>query len=319
MTTRNQCQFWDCDETIRRDYFLCYEHYVEYELGDVDQCPSCGCYKDSDYDVCLRCYRQTASAWGNQPAAARRRVGDSDEALLEKLRSLRRTAARTDGIQDYMVFNNDTLEEMAAKHPATPDAMLRINGVGPVKMERYGWDFLQVIREHSGTNTEPPDLPPSPRPNTVRRDNREFEADKDADRFFVYILLLNSGEYYVGQTREIHERLHEHRNNQTLSTKGKEPKLQWFTAVQTRSEAADLEVDLQQLVSNATGRREINRLIVDFKQLSDQLDYTPHQSQAQNIVQERRLPYGGVTPPSRRSSPGRSRQNPTADVDDLPF
>lgn len=247
-----------------------------------------------------------------------------DETLFEQLRTLRNRLARVNGIrvngiQEYMVFSNDTLEEMATKRPATAEVLLKINGVGPVKMERYGQEFIRVIREHIGTNTGGLNQPASPPQGNTRRDNREFAADKDADRFFVYILLLNNGEYYIGQTREIHERLHEHRNNQTLSTKGKEPKLQWFTAVQTRSEAADLEIELQQLASNATGRREINRLIVDFKQLTDQLDYTPHQSAAQNTVQERRLPYGGVAPSSRRSSSRQSRQNPTTDVDDLPF
>lgn len=204
MTTRNQCQFWDCNETIRRNYFLCSTHYAGHEAGTVNQCPMCGKYKDAEYEVCRNCYRQTAST------------------------------------------------------------------------------------------------PTPTRTQAVERDNREFPTDKDADRFFVYILLMNNGEYYVGQTREIHERLHEHRNNMTQSTKGREPKLQWFTTVPTRPEAADLEAELQKLNSNATGRREINRLIVDFKQLSEQLDYTPHQSLAQSTVQERRLPYGGVTPPSRR-------------------
>ena len=217
-----------------------------------------------------------------------------DETLFEQLRTLRNALARTNGVQEYMVFSNDTLVEMATIRPMNSEAMLKIHGVGPAKIKRYGPDFLRVIREHAGIDAAHRDQQPSPLHGNMLRDDREFPADKDADRFFVYILLLNNGEYYIGQTREIHERLHEHRNNQTLSTKGKEPKLQWFTTVQTRSEAADLEVDLQQLVSNATGRREINRLIVDFKQLSDQLDYTPHQSQAQATIQERRLPYGGV-------------------------
>lgn len=223
-----------------------------------------------------------------------------DEALFEKLRVLRNRLAKSHRVQEFLVFSNETLLEMATVHPMTSETLLAVKGVGPAKMERYGSDFLRVIREHSGFNTQRRNQERFTSPGDVRRDDREFPADKDADRFFVYILLLNNGEYYIGQTREIHERLHEHRNNQTLSTKGKEPKLQWFTTVQSRSEAADLEADLQQLASNATGRREINRLIVDFKQLAEQLDHTPHQSQAQATIQERRLPYGGVGRPSTR-------------------
>ena len=220
--------------------------------------------------------------------------------LYEELRTLRSKLAREDGRQDFMVFGNDTLTEMAEKRPGTWEEMLAIRGVGPNKMEKYGSDFLRVIHEWVGMNAERQNRQPPQQRGIAQRDNREFPADKDADRFFVYILLMNGGQYYIGQTREIHERLHEHRNNMTQSTKGREPKLQWFTTVSTRREATDLEKELQKLNSSAVGRRAINRLIVDFKQLFEQLDYTPHQSQVQPTVQERRLPYGGVTPPSRR-------------------
>lgn len=223
-----------------------------------------------------------------------------NETLFEQLRTLRNALARTNGVQEYMVFSNDTLVEMATIRPMNSEAMLKIHGVGPAKIKRYGPDFLRVIREHAGIDDAQRDQQPSPLHGNMRRDDREFPADKDADRFFVYILLLNNGEYYTGQTREIHERLHEHRNNMSQSTRGKEPKLQWFTTVQTRNEAADLESELQQFNSNPAGRREINRLVVDFKKLVGELDYEPHQSATQNTVQERRLPYGGVTPPSRR-------------------
>lgn len=201
MTTPNQCQFWDCKETIRRDHYLCLSHYTRYQAGGINKCPSCGKYKDAEYDVCLNCYRQTASTWATS------------------------------------------------------------------------------------------------RTQVTERGNREFSADKEADRFFVYVLLLNDGTYYPGQTREILERLHEHRNNQAPSTRGKEPKLQWFTTVSTRREAVDLEAYLRQLNSNPAGRREINRWVVDFRKLADELDYEPHRSASQNAVQELRMPYGGVTPP----------------------
>ena len=117
--------------------------------------------------------------------------------------------------------------------------------------------------------------------------------------FFVYVLLMNNGRYYIGQTREIHERLHEHRNGMSYQTRGSEPKLQWFTTVATRKEAADLEAELQRLNSNPAGRQEINRWVVDFKKLADELDYEPHNATSARTVQERRRPYGGITPPTQ--------------------
>ena len=301
MTTPNQCQFWDCDETIRRAHFLCSTHYPGYLAGAIDQCQSCGQYKDAEYDVCMTCYRKTGGAREDHSPVAQQRAEYADEALLEELRSLRRDLAREHRLQEFRVFENATLQEMADTRPVTPAAMLAIHGVGTVKMERYGWDFLQVIQRCAGVNAGMRSPPSSPLPAAAaQRDNREFAADKDADRFFVYILLMNNGEYYIGQTREIHERLHEHRNSMSQSTKGREPKLQWFTTVGTRKEAADLEAELQQLNSNPIGRREINRWVVDFKKLVDELDYNPHQSMAQPSVPERPMPHGGVAPPSSR-------------------
>ena len=303
MTTPNQCQFWDCAEIIRRNHFLCALHYEGYEMGLVNQCPSCGQYKDAEYDVCLVCYRQPAAAPRTSASAAAPRAGASDAALLEELRGLRRSMARRDGLQEFMVFSNDTLEQLATMRPATAEAMLTVNGVGPVKMERYGADVLGVIRASvSAPSGRESRRPAAAAATTVERDNREFAADKDADRFFVYILLLNGpngGEYYIGQTREIDERMHEHLNGMSKSTAGREPKLQWFTTVDTRPEATALEQELERLNRHPADRRQITRLVADFKKLATHLDYTPHQSTAQPAERER-LPYGGVSPPSSR-------------------
>lgn len=335
MTTPNQCRFWNCDAIIRRDHFLCYDHYTGHQEGRIDECPQCDSYKGASYPVCRNCERQPAApqrgfarpsagiaepeARYYQPTAAP--PGNANyAALLEELRDLRRNLARTHRLQDFMVFSNDTLEQMATIRPTTAEAMQAFSGVGPVKMERFGWDFLRVINAY----VSPPPARESRRPAaaTVERDDREFAADKDADRFFVYILLQNDGEYYVGQTRELHERLHEHRNNQSESTRGKSPKFQWFTTVPTRRDAADLEAELKQMCSNPAGRREINRWIVDFEHLVKRLDHEPHPAPVEEPTPERRMPHGGVSPPpSRRGRQQRSNayQGYPADVDDLPF
>lgn len=129
------------------------------------------------------------------------------EDLLEELRSLRRNLARANRLPDFMVFSNETLEEIARIRPMTPEAMLEITGVGLTKLERYGSDFLRVIRERAGADAKQQNPQPQPRANFAQRDDREFPADKDADRFFVYILLLNNGRILprtdAGDTREV--------------------------------------------------------------------------------------------------------------------
>jgi len=72
---------------------------------------------------------------------------DYDVGLFEKLRALRKELADEVGIAPYMVFSDKTLKELAAVQPVDKVQMLRVSGVGEVKFERYGEDFLSLIRE----------------------------------------------------------------------------------------------------------------------------------------------------------------------------
>jgi ATP-dependent DNA helicase RecQ len=71
---------------------------------------------------------------------------EPDAGLLERLKELRRGLAAQRNVPAYVVFNDATLVEMAALKPATPDELLQVNGVGQVKLERYGAVFLDAIR-----------------------------------------------------------------------------------------------------------------------------------------------------------------------------
>ena len=70
-----------------------------------------------------------------------------DDPLFEALRALRRRLADERGVPAYVVFSDATLLTMAADHPTTAAGLLAIPGVGPVKLERFGQAFLEVLRE----------------------------------------------------------------------------------------------------------------------------------------------------------------------------
>lgn len=83
-----------------------------------------------------------------QPTLERRAViADYDTSLFERLRALRRRLADAEGVPAFVVFSDATLRGLAAAKPTGPQAMLRVSGVGPAKLERYGETFLATIRE----------------------------------------------------------------------------------------------------------------------------------------------------------------------------
>jgi ATP-dependent DNA helicase RecQ len=84
-----------------------------------------------------------ASARGERAPAAL--VAPEDEGLLTTLRAKRRALADAAGVPAYVIFPDRTLAEMATRRPASLDAMRGITGVGAVKLERFGPEFLAVI------------------------------------------------------------------------------------------------------------------------------------------------------------------------------
>ena len=72
-------------------------------------------------------------------------VAEEDEGLLAALKARRRALADAAGVPAYVIFPDRTLIEMATRRPATLDALAGITGVGAVKLERFGRDFLAVL------------------------------------------------------------------------------------------------------------------------------------------------------------------------------
>ncbi len=70
----------------------------------------------------------------------------ADEGLFEKLRALRKTLADAGNQPPYMIFNDATLKQMAARAPCNLADFRKITGVGDKKLERFGGIFISEIR-----------------------------------------------------------------------------------------------------------------------------------------------------------------------------
>lgn len=71
-----------------------------------------------------------------------------DQALFQALRGLRKRLAEFEKVPPYIIFNDATLIQMAEERPLTQHELMRINGVGDKKRDKYGADFLEIIHQH---------------------------------------------------------------------------------------------------------------------------------------------------------------------------
>jgi HRDC domain/Helix-turn-helix domain/RQC domain len=74
--------------------------------------------------------------------------------LFEFLREFRRSLAVERGVPPYIIFSDATLGEMAAVVPRNQADMLQISGIGELKYQAFGEDFLKKIEEFLGENPD---------------------------------------------------------------------------------------------------------------------------------------------------------------------
>ncbi|HAD47831.1 MAG TPA: ATP-dependent DNA helicase RecQ, partial [Idiomarina sp.] len=72
--------------------------------------------------------------------------GDYNKILFRRLRKLRKDIADRDSVPPFVVFSDASLVEMCIEYPTSSADMLTITGVGQVKLERYGADFIAAIQ-----------------------------------------------------------------------------------------------------------------------------------------------------------------------------
>jgi ATP-dependent DNA helicase RecQ len=77
--------------------------------------------------------------------ATRQRFEGPPDPLFDALREARRKLAADAGVPPYVIFHDSTLREIAAKKPRDLIALSTVQGVGAVKLERYGQTMLEAL------------------------------------------------------------------------------------------------------------------------------------------------------------------------------
>ena len=103
----------------------------------------------ADAALHLPLVRETVQA-AAKPRAARgtKSLEPGDQMLFEELRRWRSKQAKAASVPAFVIFDDKTLTEVAARRPTDKAGLLAVPGIGPVKLERYGDDLLAVVAGH---------------------------------------------------------------------------------------------------------------------------------------------------------------------------
>ena len=74
-------------------------------------------------------------------------IGETNHDLFTALKKIRYAIAKEEKMPAYIIFNDKSLKLMASELPTTENEFLAISGVGMNKMEKYGEEFMNVIRK----------------------------------------------------------------------------------------------------------------------------------------------------------------------------
>lgn len=87
--------------------------------------------------------RETAK---RAPAVSMVSASAEDAALFLRLKSLRKAIADRNSVPPYVIFPDKSLHEMACTRPGDRESFSRISGVGEYKLDKYGPEFMEEIR-----------------------------------------------------------------------------------------------------------------------------------------------------------------------------
>ncbi len=78
--------------------------------------------------------------------------GVLDKQVLNMLKDLTKKVGKELNLPPYVIFQENSLEEMATKYPITMEELCNIGGVSKGKAERYGKKFIEAIKKYVEEN-----------------------------------------------------------------------------------------------------------------------------------------------------------------------
>ncbi len=100
-------------------------------------------HRPIDWKAKINLNRAKVSSKGPIPKKTER--NPVDDPLFDALREWRRDRARAADVPAYVIFSDQTLRAIAKRRPTTRSQLAGMPGIGPVKLERYASEVLDLV------------------------------------------------------------------------------------------------------------------------------------------------------------------------------
>lgn len=111
--------------------------------------------------------------------------------LLVDLKRVRTAFARNENVPPYVIFSDATLVEFATYLPQNESEMRKISGVGDLKLQKYGADFLRAVKNYCKTSNLESRIDLKS-PKRERKTRTKHDANGD-DTYAISLKMFRSG------------------------------------------------------------------------------------------------------------------------------
>ncbi len=104
--------------------------------------------QSSFWAICVS-YIDSKKSFGEKSAKVDYKLvlDEKDFTVFAKLRELRKELAEREGTPPYNLFTNEQLSKMVQDRVSSIEALQKISGVGSVRADKYGRQFIDTLHE----------------------------------------------------------------------------------------------------------------------------------------------------------------------------
>jgi hypothetical protein len=121
------------------------------------------------------------------PVKKERKDTSEHPVLFEQLKDLRASFADVENVPHYVIFTQKSLYDLCEMLPLTHKQLLVVNGMGKVRVEKYGDEILDIIKAYCDTNTI------EPKTIVSKKEKIKKEKQKKEDTKKVSLQLFKNG------------------------------------------------------------------------------------------------------------------------------